>query len=228
MTKLFTSSIGKKIIVAVTGFLLLGFVLAHMLGNLQVFLGPEVINAYAMKLRSLGEILWMMRIGLLVVFVTHIIFAISLSRDNRSARPIGYAKSANLQASYASRFMVFSGLFILIYVIYHLAHFTLGKVHAEHFHYKDAAGHHDVYAMIVGSFQNPLVSTLYLLSMVALCFHLRQAAAAFPQTLGFLKSGGRELADKIGTAIAFIVFAGFSSIPIAVLLGLLKMPVYPS
>lgn len=226
MINTLNSSVGKKIIVAVTGFLLLGFVVAHMLGNLQVFLGPEAINAYAMKLRSLGELLWVMRIGLLVIFVTHIVFAISVSNDNRSARPVGYAKSANIQSSYASRFMVFSGLLILIYVIYHLAHFTLGVAHSEHFHYTDPEGNHDVYAMIIGSFQNPAVSAVYLAAMVALCFHLRQAAAAFPQTLGLLKSGGRELADKIGTALALIVFLGFSAIPVAVLLGILKMPEY--
>lgn len=228
MTKALCSSVGKKIIVAVTGFLLLGFVIAHMLGNLQIFLGPHAINAYAMKLRGLGELLWVMRIGLLTVFVTHIIFAVSLAHDNKRARPVPYANPDTIQATYASRIMVLSGLVLLIYVLYHLAHFTLGWVHSEHFHYMTPDGHHDVYAMIVGSFQNPVVSVLYLIAMGALCFHLRQAAAAFPQTLGLLKSGGADCAGKLGTIIAAVVFIGFSVIPVAVLLGIIKMPEYLS
>lgn len=218
------SSIGKKSVVAVTGFLLLGFVVGHMIGNLQIFLGPEALNGYAAKLQSLGELLWVMRIGLLVIFVKHIVFALWLASENRAARPIGYQKANTRQASYASRIMIVSGILVLMHVIYHLAHFTLGAVHSEYFHYEDGLGRHDVYAMVVQSFKNPAIALTYIAAMAALAFHLRQAASAFPQSLGLVKPSTLAAFRKGGLVLAFIIFVGYASIPASVLLGILKFP----
>jgi succinate dehydrogenase / fumarate reductase cytochrome b subunit len=219
------SSVGQKAIVSLTGVMLLGFVVAHMLGNLQVFLGPEAINGYAEKLQSLGELLWVMRIGLLTVFVTHILFALHLAAKNRSARPVGYAKQNTRQASYASRIMVITGILVLIYVIYHLSHFTLGAVHSQYFHFKEDSGRKDVYSMVVMSFSQPAIAAAYIVAMAALAFHMRQAVSSFPQSLGIIKPSTLASFRKGGLVFAIIIFIGYSAIPAASLLGLLKMPV---
>lgn len=218
------ASIGKKAVVSITGFLLLGFVVGHMVGNLQIFLGPHALNSYAAKLQSLGELLWVMRIGLLVIFAKHIVFALLLAAENRAARPVGYAKQGTRQASYASQLMVVSGILVLAHVIYHLAHFTLGAVHSEYYGHQDELGRHDVYSMVVASFQNPVIALTYIAAMGALAFHLRQAASAFPQSLGLVHPTTLAKFRKGGLVFAILIFVGYSSIPAAALLGLLKLP----
>src|SRR5262249_25682428 len=125
-----TTTVGMKMTVAVTGSLLLGFVIAHMAGNLKVFKGQNDINEYALFLKELGPILWAMRIGLLIVFLTHILLSLWLKKHSLDARPIGYAKPATIQATFASLTMVQTGLLIFAFVAYHLAHFTFGWTQA--------------------------------------------------------------------------------------------------
>lgn len=222
ITTIHHSSIGKKAVVSVTGLLLLGFVVAHLVGNLQIFLGPEALNGYAHKLRSLGELLWVMRIVLLAVFVKHIVFALWIAAENRAARPIRYAKNAVRQTSYASRLMVVSGILILAHVIYHIAHFTTGSVHSEYFAKPGPDGHPDVYTMVVLSFQQPTIALTYIAAMAALAFHLRQALTAFPQSLGLIQPTTLAKFRKGGLVVSILIFLGYSSIPAAVLLGILK------
>lgn len=216
------SSITRKAIVSVTGILLLGFVIAHLLGNFQMFLGAEALNHYAEKLRSLGPILWGMRIGLLTVFVLHILTALSLARENRAARPIPYANDKARKATYASRVMVISGMLVLVYVLYHLGHFTFGWVHGEHFHSAPGRTAHDVYGMVISSFQDPLISGIYILSMAVLNFHLRQAIIVFPQSIGLSNEKVLKQFNVWGTFLAYAIFLGYIAIPIAVLAGWVK------
>ncbi len=224
ISTLHKSSIGKKTVVSITGFLLLGFVVGHMVGNLQIFLGPEALNNYAEKLQSLGELLWVIRFVLLAVFVKHIVFALMLAAENRAARPIGYAKQATRTASYASRFMVVTGILVLMHVIYHLAHFTTGSVHSEFYGFKDELGRHDVYSMVVASFQKPTIALTYIAAMAALAFHLRQAASAFPQSIGLIQPSTLKKFRIGGLIFSIAIFIGYSSIPAACLLGILQLP----
>ncbi len=146
------SSIGKKVIMAVTGVLLIGFIMAHMAGNLLVFVGPDAINDYAKLLKESGLILWVARIGLILIFVLHIASAIALKRENRKARPQAYAYKNTVQASIASRYMGLTGSVILLFVIGHLLHFTWTFFNPEYAALIDNQGRHDVYRMIVTGF----------------------------------------------------------------------------
>ncbi|MBA3273863.1 MAG: succinate dehydrogenase cytochrome b subunit, partial [Chthoniobacterales bacterium] len=160
------SSIGRKIIVAATGVMLLGFVVGHLLGNLQIFLGPDWINSYAEHLRDLGPLLWLIRIFLLVNVVAHIYYTIRLTIDNRRARPEKYAQKDYVKATFASRYMWLSGLVVLAFIIYHLAHFTVQVVDPRFALLKaDPLGRHDVYSTMVYGFQTWWVSAFYILAM---------------------------------------------------------------
>jgi succinate dehydrogenase / fumarate reductase, cytochrome b subunit len=218
----FSSSVGRKWIVGLTGLLLLGFVIVHLLGNLQVFLGPEPINRYGAFLRGLGELLWVMRGGLLVAFVVHIWFTIQLVRENRRATPQKYAVSGYQASTLKSRTMIVSGLILLCFVIFHLLHFTTHDVDKSFATLHDAQGRHDVYRMIILGFRNPAASGFYLVGMFLLCQHLGHGIGSFPQTLGL--NGTRTLAfwKKAGPLTAWAIFIGYSAIPVAVLTGFLK------
>src|SRR5256885_6725210 len=174
------SSVGRKIIVAVTGVILILFVIGHLLGNLQIFLGPEWINAYSQHLRDLGPLLWLIRIFLLVTVVVHIYVTIHLAIDNRRARPERYRERDYVKATFASRHMVMSGLIVLAFIIYHLAHFTV-RVTDPRFALLEAdpLGHYDVYSMMVYGFQNYYVSAFYLLGLFLLALHLSHGSSSF-------------------------------------------------
>ncbi|RKY19650.1 MAG: succinate:quinone oxidoreductase [Planctomycetota bacterium] len=220
------SSLGRKMIVAVTGLMLLGFVIAHMLGNLQLFLGPEALNAYAAKLQSLGPGLWAMRLGLLGIFVLHVATALKLAAESQAARPQAYVGAVGkVQATVSSRTMVLSGATVLAFVAYHLAHFTLGVVHPEHADVGlDAAGQHDVFAMVVAGFSSPLVSGLYLLAMALLALHLHHGISSTVRTLGLENPACTACVRRAGMGLALFIFLGNASMPLAVLAGLVGAP----
>lgn len=220
----FKSSIGKKICMAVTGFFLFGFVVVHMLGNLQIFLGPEALNGYAEKLLKMTELLWAARLFLLANLVVHVWMAVRLTAENRGARPVAYAHKKTVQASYASRTMMMSGLIVLAFVIYHLLHFTFGAVHPQYFNATDAAGRHDVYAMVVSSFRDPLVAGAYVLAMIPLCMHLSHGVQSLFQTLGLGQPKYRILIGRVSALAGVVIFIGNASIPAAVFFGLVRMP----
>lgn len=222
----YRSSLGRKMIVAVTGLALLGFVIAHMLGNLQLFAGPETLNGYAAKLQSLGPLLWAMRLGLLTIFVVHVTLTLTLAAENKAARPQAYARAVGrVQSSPATRSMLLTGCTILAFVAYHLAHFTLGVVHPEHHRLAAVAlGEPDVYAMVVAGFSNPLVAGLYLLAMALLAVHLHHGIASTVRTLGFENPRWTPLVSTVGKGLAWIIFLGNASMPLAVLAGLVGAP----
>ena len=225
ITNLFISSLGKKFIMAITGMALFLFVVMHLLGNLQVFLGSEAINRYGHLLQSNPEIIWPARIGLLFLVVLHVWSAIKLSAENKAARPVGYANApVPVAASYASRTMLMSGLIIAAFIIYHLLHYT-AQVQAINLTGKDFLtlhddkGRHDVFAMMVTGFRQPLVSGFYILAMALLCLHLSHGVSAMFQSLGLNNHTYAPLLNRFAKVAVLIIFLGYVSIPIAVLLG---------
>ena len=219
----FRSTIGQKAVMALTGILLFGFIVAHLIGNLQMFAGPDAINEYAKLLKSMPALLWTARVGLFVIFATHVATAFSLKRRNMNARPEGYAYEDTVQASLASRTMIATGTLLLLYIAYHLAHFTLGATHPEFFHLTDAKGRHDVYSMVVLSFQSPGLTLVYILAMGILALHLSHGIASFFQTMGWSSNKLRGVFEKGSKIIALLIFVGYCSIPAAVQLGIISL-----
>lgn len=217
------SSIGKKTIVAVTGLLLIGFVIGHMLGNLQIFLGQHAINAYAAKLQSLGPLLWMVRGGLLIVVSLHIGFTISLIAGNLAATPQKYAGGNRVPSTVFAKSMRYTGFLVLAFIIFHLAHFTLGYVQPGAFLLHDKDGLHDVYSIMILGFQNVPISIFYLLSVFFLAFHLSHGIGSLFQTLGLNNRKLRPVLARAGQWVAWILFVGFAAIPVAVLTGYLTL-----
>lgn len=234
------STIGRKFVMALTGLALVLFVLGHMAGNLQVFLGPDAINAYAHKLQSLPfVVLWGFRIGLLAVVALHVWAAVSLTLDNRRARPENYRAQAHVQATYASRTMRWSGVILLAFIVFHIAHFTVRAVpekynetiaevplvkHGEVVLHSNGAPYmvHDVHAMMIRGFEVWWVSVFYLIAMGLLCMHLTHGVSSMFQTVGLRNHYWRKRLDRLALAYGWIVFLGFASIPVAVLAGVLK------
>lgn len=223
ITRFFNSTLGKKYIMAITGFLLFGFVIVHMLGNLQLFAGADAINEYAELLKSKAVLLWGARLGLLSITILHIVTAIQLVLLNRAARPVKYGTgTAPVAASLSSRTAAISGTIILAFVIFHLLHYTVGVTNPEFLALRDAQGRHDVFGMVVAGFSNPLVSGFYLLAMALLCLHLRHGVSSMFQSLG-LKSGAYDtMIDRVAKGASAAIFLGNCAIVIAVLAGLVK------
>lgn len=212
-------------IVAATGVVLILFVIGHLLGNLQIFLGPDWINGYAQHLRDLGPLLWVIRAFLFVVVVAHIYYTIRLAIENRRARPERYRRRDLVKATLASRTMVMSGLILLVFIVYHLLHFTFRTTDPRFLTLaKDPLGYYDVYAMMILGFQSPLVSGFYILGMFLLALHLSHGSSSFFQSLGL---NDQKLTPRLafaGRVFAWLLFIGYSSMPVAVLLGWVKLP----
>lgn len=218
-----TSSLGKKIIMAVTGFGLVGFVIIHMLGNLQIFLGQDTLNAYASLLKASAEVLWAFRIGLLAMAVLHIVAAVALVLENRKARPQGYEAERNA-ASWASRTMPITGIVVAVFVIFHILHFTVGAVGSEYYAHNlppDAKGRADVYTMVKEGFSNPWISGFYILSVALLCWHLSHGVSSMFQSLGLRNRRSAPVLDKLAIGVSVAVFVGMSSVPAAILFNLI-------
>lgn len=218
------SSIGMKMTMAVTGAALIAFVIAHLLGNLQIYLGADVLNDYAKKLKSIPAVLWTFRLGLLALFAIHVLSAIRLTRMNRAARSEKYAVQRPVQVGIAPRMLLLSGLVVLAFVVYHLLHFTAGVTDPSHFALHDASGRHDVYSMVVLGFSQPVVSGAYIVAMLLLGMHLTHGIASVFQTLGLNEPKYRPLLTALGPVLAWLLVAGNISIPLSVLLGLVGLP----
>jgi succinate dehydrogenase / fumarate reductase cytochrome b subunit len=207
---------------AISGFVLFLYVIVHMLGNLQVYLGPEALNAYAHFLKSKPGLLWTARIVLLVLTIVHIVTALQLASENRGARPVRYSTGKPTAASLASRTMVISGIILFAFIVYHLMHFTVGVTDPEYLRLRDPAGNQDVYQMVVLGFSNPWVSAFYILSMGLLCLHLSHGVGAMFQSLGLRNKANVNAVLTFARVSAVIIFLGNCSIPISILAGLVK------
>jgi succinate dehydrogenase / fumarate reductase cytochrome b subunit len=223
VSKFVRSSIGAKVVMALTGVVLVGFVLGHMLGNLQIYAGPDVYNAYAHALKSMPLLLWGTRITLLACVFLHVASALRLTQLNRKARPVAYAQKRWLKASLSSRTMALSGLTLLAFVVFHILHFTVGCVQPEHFTLVDHAGRHDVYAMFVLGFSNVWVSLSYIVAMVLLGLHLNHGISSMFQSLGLYHPQYNCFIRALGPVVSTVVVLGNVSMPLAVLSGCLTL-----
>lgn len=229
LARLFQSSVGKKLVMAVSGFALVLFACGHMVGNLQIFLGPEALNRYGQMLHYSPELLWVVRLVLLTLVGLHVWAALQVSAENRAARPETYdGNPAPPEASYASRTMLMSGLIVAAFVIFHLLHYT-ARVPAVNLTGADfttltetvhGVERHDVYSMVVLGFRQPLVAVFYLVGVGLLCLHLSHGIRAMFQSLGWMTHQCRPLLDKAAPFVAIVLFLGYASVPVAVLLRL--------
>ena len=220
--RFWASTNGRKAVMAVTGTILFAFVVFHMLGNLQVYLGPEPMNAYAAILKSRPGLLWAARAGLLLLAILHITSAVQLAAENRSARPERYEEGRPTAASFASRTILVSGLIVFAFIIYHLMHFTFGVTNPEFMRLEDLNAQHDVYRMVVLGFSNPWVSAFYLISMGLLSLHLSHGLSSMFQSLGMRNKANVRVVSRFARLAALVVFIGNCSIPISILAGVVK------
>jgi succinate dehydrogenase / fumarate reductase, cytochrome b subunit len=210
------SSVGKKAVMAVTGFILVAYLLTHVLANLLVFNGPERINRYAQLLHSSGAALWGARLILLAALILHIIAATQLAIRSRAARPEPYAGGRDPQVStVAARTIRWGGALILLFLIYHILHFTTGTAHPD---FVELNPHHNVST----GFRNPLVAAVYLLAMVAVGLHLYHGVWSSGRSLGLSQPSPRPLHRRIALVLAVFVWLGFTAIVIAGFLGLIR------
>jgi succinate dehydrogenase / fumarate reductase cytochrome b subunit len=227
VSNIFSSSLGKKYIMAVTGLVMFLFVLGHLAGNLQIFLGPEAINRYGHFLQSNPELIWPARIFLLLMLVLHVWSAVKLSAENKAARPIPYGAWQPVGSTYASRTMLMSGLIVFVFIIYHLLHFTVQVQNVNltgqsFIDFTDPQKRHDIYRMMIVGFSNGWVSGFYILGMALLCLHLSHGASSMFQSIGWKSPVYGPFLDKASRWLAIAIFLGYTSIPVAILLGLVK------
>jgi succinate dehydrogenase / fumarate reductase cytochrome b subunit len=236
--------IGRKILMALTGLVLVLFVMGHMLGNLQIFLGADVINAYAYKLHHVlpAPALWGIRLFLLACISIHIWMAVLLTLANRKARPQDYAEKKVVQATYSSRTMRMSGVILLAFIIFHIAHFTVRSVPGMQYekvgviepievplvkhgevvlHNGAVVSTFNVNDMMVSGFQVWWVSAFYIIATGLLCMHLTHGVSSMFQTVGLRNKLWRKRLDRIALIYGWVVFLGFASIPLATLAGAL-------
>ena len=242
LVSLFKTSIGKKFLMALTGLVMVGFVTGHLVGNLQIFFQPDRINGYAHFLQALGPVLWAIRLFLLACVAVHVWAAVALTLESRAARgPEAYAIKKWLSATVASRYMRLSGIVVLAFLIYHLAHFTLGVAQpgtfktalpewkmledAREFGFPLAAKGdvvHDVYSMVFLGFANPVVSIFYIIAVGLLSVHMLHGIDSLFQTIGWRSAKWSCLLRKVALVYCIVYFLGNLAIPGAILTGIAK------
>jgi len=213
---LLRTTIGKKVLMAVSGVVWFGYVIAHLAGNLQIYAGPERINAYAEFLHHWPTVLWGTRLLLIATIVAHVAASTDLAVRNFSARPVGYAMKKDLATTYAARTMLWSGPILLLFIGYHLAHLTFGLT--PDFDYDP----HDVYNNVVSSFRIWWLAGWYVFAQVALCLHLYHGAWSFLQTLGANHPRYNRLRRGFAAVASLAIFVGYVSIPVSVMTGVLS------
>ena len=210
--------VGKKAVMAVTGLVLVGYVVAHMIGNLQIFLGPERINHYAELLHSAGPLLWCARLVLLAAVGLHVITALQLWLLKRRARPVRYVKKIDVPSAYTARMMLWGGLALGAFVVFHVLHLTTGGVGLP---FEEL----NVYDNVVRGFRLPAVAIAYIIALLALCIHLYHGLWSMLHSFGLDDERWRPLLERLSAAVALVVAAGYISIPVSVLAGLIGQEV---
>jgi succinate dehydrogenase / fumarate reductase cytochrome b subunit len=225
LTAFWHTMIGKKVVMAVTGIVFIGFVIGHVFGNLKIFEGPDQINAYSRFLREVGmpelgygQLLWLVRIVLLVSVTLHITAAVQLTRMSRAARPIGYSAKRDIETSWAARTMRWGGVLLVAFIVFHLLHLTGGVVGFGAGQFKHLA----VYQNVVAAFAVWPVAVFYIVAMGALCLHLSHGIWSMLQTLGWNTARNEATLRILSRVIAIVVFIGFTSVPVAVMTGWLR------
>jgi succinate dehydrogenase / fumarate reductase, cytochrome b subunit len=213
----YASMVGKKVVMGVTGLIGIGFVILHSLGNLLVFRGPAAINSYSHFLKSTGELLWALRILLIVAVILHVIAAVQLTLQSRAARPIGYTKRESQVATLASRTMRWGGAFLLVFIVLHILHFTTGTIKPAGVFTSE-----DVYANVVASFRIWWVALFYVLAMVALGLHLFHGAWSSVRSIGVSPPSPEPLHRRVSVVVAILVWVAFTAVPVAVFTGIVR------
>jgi succinate dehydrogenase / fumarate reductase cytochrome b subunit len=220
--RLFSNIVGRKILVAISGQIMVIFVITHLLGNSSIFI-PGGINAYAEHLHAFPPLLWGVRLVMVTMALTHIIFGIKVTLENRRANPISYAVNKKLKATFASKNMIWTGILLLVFIIYHLLHFTIRIMPdvASRLSSLAEGVTFDVYSMVVGSFHHGVIAGIYVASMIVLFLHMHHGIQAFFQTMGWNNDRTLPLISRVGRVIAIIFLVGYSSIPIFILARIL-------
>jgi succinate dehydrogenase / fumarate reductase, cytochrome b subunit len=218
--RILTSSVGRKILMSITGQLLIIFVLIHLIGNSTIYFG--LINAYAEHLHALPPLVWAFRLFMLCAVAVHICYGTMLTLENKAANPGAYAVKKNLKASFASENMIWTGLLIAAFIVYHLFQFT-AKATPDIVVSMDALNRVDVYKMVVTSFSNGLISVVYAFAMVMLFLHLSHGIPSFLQTMGWNNEKTIPVFGTGGKVVAAILMLAYISIPAVILAGLLKL-----
>lgn len=214
---LYDTAIGKKAVMAVSGLVLFGFVIGHMLGNLQLYLGPEALNEYAHKVKSIAPLLWGTRALVALSLVLHVVTTVQLYKKTSAARPQAYRMKKSIASTYASRTMKFTGPVLLFYILFHLAHFTAPGLDLGH-----EFSRTDVYSNVVAGFSIPWVAALYILGNLCLGFHLYHGSWSLMQSLGLSHPRYHAKRKLIAQTFAFVVAIANISFPVAVLTGIVK------
>lgn len=223
---LWDSTIGKKFVMAITGIILFGYVVLHLWGNLKIFDGARTINNWGVFLRVFGDpvfsnsqILWLIRVFLGICLVLHIVAAYQLTRRDWAARPAGYAMRKSQESTYASRTMRWGGIFILLFIIYHVLDLTTGTLHPSNY-----AAYHEgnIYSNVTGDFQNWYIALIYVLAVSVLGLHLYHGIWSFFQTMGLNNSRSNRLWRNVATVVAIVLTIGNIAIPVSVLTGIIK------
>lgn len=213
----YASMVGKKVIMGVTGLIGIGFVILHSLGNLLVFRGPAAINSYSHFLKSTGELLWTLRIVLIVAVILHVIAAVQLTVQSRAARPIEYTRRESQVATIASRTMRWGGVLLLVFIVLHILHFTTGTIKPA-----GVFSSEDVYANVIASFRIWWVALFYVLAMVILGLHLFHGAWSSVRSIGVSPPSPQPLHRRVSLVIAILVWAAFTAVPVAVFSGIVR------
>jgi succinate dehydrogenase / fumarate reductase cytochrome b subunit len=217
------SSVGRKIIMAVTGFVLVAFVCVHLLGNSSVFIGADAINAYAQKLHSLGPFVWVFRLVMLAAFAIHIFFGIQLTLENKAATPEKNVQIKRLKTGFGAETMIVSGLVMLAFVIYHLLHFTVRVTNPEIYVPLGDHGMVDVYVMMVQGFSSALPVIVYVIGLFFLFLHVGHGIQSLFQTLGLSNDKSLPFMEIVSKLVSVVLLVGYISIPMLVVFGLIKL-----
>ncbi|HBG04314.1 MAG: fumarate reductase [Geobacteraceae bacterium GWC2_58_44] len=220
--RILNSSVGRKILMSITGQLLIVFILIHLIGNSTIFFGPDGINAYAHHLHSLPPLVWAFRLFMLAAIAVHICYGVTLTLENKAANPGAYAVKRQLKASFASENMIWTGLLVLGFIVYHLLQFTVQGT-PDIVVGLDAANRVDVYTMVVTSFGHALISLIYMAAMVMLFLHLSHGIPSFLQTMGWNNEKTIPVFGTGGKVISAFLMVAYISIPAVILAGLLKL-----
>jgi succinate dehydrogenase / fumarate reductase cytochrome b subunit len=219
--RLFSDSIGRKAVMAVTGLLMVLFVVGHLLGNLTIFLGPEGINAYAAKLHELAPLLWGTRLVMALSVILHLVLAVQITVENSAAKPEKYAVARALKATFAGKTMIWTGVLIGAFVVYHLIQFTF-RLTPDVVVGFDSADRFDVFTMVTTSFERSAIALLYVAAMVSLFLHLSHGIQSAFQTLGLSNAFLLPRYGVAGKVASGLFLVGFASIPVVILFGILK------
>lgn len=218
--RLLSDSIGRKAVMAVTGLLMVLFVVGHLAGNSTVFLGSDALNAYAAKLHELAPVVWITRVVMLVAVITHLAISIQITLENEAATPQKYAVDRSLRATFASKSMIWTGLLLGVFIVGHLLHFTVRSLPGTVLGV-DALNRFDVFAMVTDAFRKASVSILYVVAMVALFLHLSHGVQSLFQTLGLSNDKLQPAYGLGGKVLSVIFLIGYGLIPVAILVRLI-------